>query len=213
MLLTNCWRISFTCNKILNKKSIQWLFQNKTGFYFWFGEHKSQEQKKAVTWKGQHVFSVQHTGGNDCQQGLQWSQGTIQRKKHNPRSQTLQQLSPSFVPSHHPQVPLRTGCPAGTALAVLFEKAGGHLCWDVTTPAADPSVFPLPDVSGTPGKLRIRVSLLCAGLEARRWCDGYASGTSWREDARFAFLIARAVVLQVSLSSTFSSASSFLKDD
>lgn len=58
MLLTNSWRISSACNKILNKKRIRQLFKNKTGFYFWFGEHKSQEQTKAKSPQKSSVSSL-----------------------------------------------------------------------------------------------------------------------------------------------------------
>lgn len=47
MLLSNFWKISSVCSKIFNKGSIRRLFNNKTGFYFLFGEQKTKEQMKA----------------------------------------------------------------------------------------------------------------------------------------------------------------------
>lgn len=145
MFLANSWRNSSACNNIINTERIRQLFKNKTGFYFWFGERKSQEWTKT---KSPQKSSMSSLWGTEEEMAASRYFSDLRvhntKKKPNSMSQTSQQLSPSFVPSHPSRVPLWTGCPAGTAPALLFVMVGGHQCWGATASATDPSMFPTP---------------------------------------------------------------------
>lgn len=132
MLLANSCGISFASTKILNKERIGWLFKNKIGFFFFL----DLEGTKPLTKKTPNHHkksSMSSLCDTEEEMAASWlfNDLRVKYKLKNPVIQTSQHVSLSFVLSHPPQVPLRTG----TAKALSTVKIGSHPHWGAVASA------------------------------------------------------------------------------